>query len=103
MAVTAVTFYRGAASTTTSTTLYTTAATGTAIVTNIMITNTSGSVQTFTIGIDGTSLFTTTAIAANSTAFFDLKHPIVTTGSTKTITGGASATSVNLFIGGVTL
>jgi len=68
-----------------------------------MVANTSGSAQTFTLAIDGTALFTTTAIAANSTAFFDLKHPIVTTGSTKTITGGASATSVNLFIGGVTL
>jgi hypothetical protein len=103
MAVTPVTLFRGAATLTTSTTLYTGPATGTFIVTHIVVTNTAASAATFTLGIDGTSLFTTTAIAANATQFIDLKQAVVSTGSAKLITGGASATTVNFHISGVTI
>ena len=103
MAVTALALYRGAASTTTTTTLYTGPATGTFIVTNMVVTNTASSAGTFTLAIDGTAIFTTVAIAANSTAFFDIKQTVVSTGTAKTITGGASATTINFHISGVTL
>jgi hypothetical protein len=48
--------------------------------------------------LDGVSLFTTAAIAANSTAFFDLKQVLATT---KVIAGLASATTVTFHISGV--
>lgn len=103
MATTAKVFYRGAATTNTATTLYTTASTETSIITHIAAANTSASSQTFTINIDGVSLLSGVSISANTTAFIDLKIPLIASGSTKTITGGASATSVNLFISGVTI
>ena len=103
MAVTTKVFFRGAATTTLTTTLYTTAATETAIITNIVAANTSASAQTVTISLDGTAILSAVSVAANSTTAIDLKQPIIATGSTKTIQGGASATSVNLHISGVTL
>jgi len=103
MAVTPVTLFRGAATTTVTTTLYTGATSSTYIVTNIAVTNTSASSQTFTLTIDGTALFTTTALPANSTQFIDLKQTVVSAGTGKTIQGGASATSVNFHITGVTI
>lgn len=102
MAVSAKTLFRGAATTTTTTTLYTVPTTSTTtVVTNIVVTNTAASAGTFTITIDGTDIFTTTAIAANSTAFFDLKQVIPANATPKTIKGGASATTVNFHISGV--
>jgi hypothetical protein len=98
MATTAKALFRGAASTTTSTTLYTVPANTTAIVTNIVVVNTSASQQTYTLGIDGVSLATTVVVAANDSTVLDVKQVI---SSTKTITGGASATSVNFHISGV--
>ncbi len=89
--------FRGAASLT-SATLYTVPASTTAVVSNIIVTNTSGSSQTFTLSLNGSALFTTTAIAANSTAMFDIKQVLATT---QTISGLASATSVNFHISGV--
>ena len=103
MAVTTKVFFRGAATTTTTTTLYTTAATETAIVTNIVINNTSATTQTATITLDGTDILTAVSLAANSATAIDLKQPIIATGTAKTIKGGASATSVNFHISGVTL
>ena len=103
MAVTPLTLFRGAATTTTTTTLYTGPATGTFIVTNIAVTNTAASAGTYTIALDGTALFTTVSIPANSTQFIDLKQTVVSTGTAKTITGGASATTINFHITGVTL
>ena len=92
--------FRGAATTNTATALYTTPSspTTTTIVTNIVVTNTSSSSQTFTLSLAGTAINTTTALAANSSAYIDLKQVLATT---NTITGGASATSVNFHISGV--
>jgi len=97
MATTTKVLARTAASTS-STTLYTVPASTTTVITNIIVTNTASSSATFTLNLDGVALFTTVAIAANSTAFFDLKQVLATT---KTITGVASATTVNFHISGV--
>lgn len=102
MAVTPTVLFRGAATTTTTTVLYTVPASTTAIVSNIIITNTAGSAGTFTLalGPSGTqvAIATTVAIAANSIVTLDIKQPLLTT---NTITGGASATTINFSIGGV--
>jgi hypothetical protein len=97
MATTPKTIFRGAA-TTGSTTLYTTPASTTAVVTNIVVTNTSSSAQTFSIALATTSLHTTTTIAANSSIYIDLKQILV---ATQTVTGFASAVTVNFHISGV--
>jgi hypothetical protein len=86
------------AAATSSATLYTVPSATTTIVTNIVVDNTSGSDQTFTINLDGVALLSSAAIAANASAFFDLKQVLATT---KTITGLASATSVTFHISGV--
>lgn len=98
MATTAKALFRGAATTTTSTTLYTVPSNTTTIVTNIVVVNTSSSQQTYTLGIDGVSLATAVVVAANDSTILDIKQAI---SATKTITGGASATSVNFHISGV--
>lgn len=97
MANTAKALARTAAATS-NTTLYTVPASTTAIVTNILVTNTSGSSQTFTINFDGVAAFSGATIAANSTAMFDLKQVLATT---KIISGSASAVSVNFHISGM--
>ena len=98
MATTTKVLFRGAATTTVGTTLYTVPAATTTIVTNIAVTNTAGTAGTFTIGLAGTSLHTTAAIAANSTVYIDLKQVLA---ATNVITGGASATSINFHISGI--
>jgi hypothetical protein len=83
---------------TSSGTLYTVPASTNTVVSNIVITNTAGTAGTFTLGLGGTSLHTTTAIAANTTVYIDLKQVLATT---QTITGQASATTINYHISGV--
>jgi uncharacterized metal-binding protein len=102
MAVTAKVLARTAASLTTTTVLYTVPTTTTStVVTNIAVTNTAGSAGTFTLAIDGIALHTTTAIAANTTVYIDCKQVIPANATPKTITGGASATSINFHVSGV--
>jgi len=98
MATTSKVLFRGAATTTVGTTLYTTPSATTTIVTNIAVTNTGSAVHTFTLGLAGTSLHTTTTIGANATVYIDLKQALV---ATNTITGGASNVAVNFHISGV--
>lgn len=98
MATTTKALFRGAATTTVGTTLYTVPASTTTVVTNIAVTNTAATAGTFTIALAGTALATTQAIAASSTAYFDVKQVIT---ATQTITGGASATTINFHISGV--
>ncbi len=97
MATTTKALARGAFATG-SATLYTVPAATTTVVSNIAVTNTSASAQTFTLALNAVALHTTTAIAANSTVYIDLKQVI---NATQTITGLASATSVNYHISGV--
>lgn len=97
MATTTKVLARTAAATS-STTLYTVPAATTTVVSNIAVTNTAGSAGTFTLLLNDVSLHTTTAIAANTTVYIDLKQVLTTT---QTIKGSASATTVNFHISGV--
>ena len=100
--VTQKAMFRGAATTTTSTTLYTVSSTSAvATVTNIVVANTAATASTVTIAIDGTVLIPTTSIPANSVATFDMKQIIPANNPAKTITGGASTTAVTIHISGV--
>lgn len=98
MATTVKALYRGAATTNTATTLYTVPASTTAVITNIVVTNTSASLQSYTLSLDGVSIATTVAISASDSVVIDMKQVL---GATKIIAGGASATSVNFHISGV--
>lgn len=70
-----------------------------AIVTNIIVVNTTPTPQTFTILFDGVELFSNTQIAGNATISIDLKQPIVSPSGT--INGSASNTGVKLHMSGV--
>jgi hypothetical protein len=98
MTATPKTLFRGAATTTVGTTLYTVPADTTAVVTSIVVTNTAGSPGTFTLGLAGTNLATLVTVSANDSNVIDLKQ---TLNATQTITGGASATTINFHISGV--
>ena len=97
MATTTKALARTAAATS-SATLYTVPSSTTAVVTNIVVANTAASAATFTITMDGVAVISGASLAANSSAFFDLKQVLATT---KVIAGFASATSVNFHISGV--
>jgi hypothetical protein len=98
MATTVKVLARGAATTNTATTLYTVPAATTAVITNIVVTNTSASLQSYSLSLDGVSIATTVAISASDSVVIDMKQVL---GATKIIAGGASATSVNFHISGV--
>ena len=97
MATTTKALARGSFATS-SATLYTVPASTTTVITNIAVANTAASAGTFTLLLDDVDLHTTTAIAANSTAYIDLKQVLATT---KTIKGFASATTIDFHISGV--
>ena len=97
MAVTSKVLFRGAAATT-STTLYTTPATATAVVTNIGVTNTSTSEVTATILLDDVAILSGVTVSANTSVFIDLKQVVE---PSDTIKGLASSTAVNFHISGV--
>ena len=98
MPVTAKALFRGAATTTTSTTLYTVPANTSAVVTNIVVTNTAGTSGTFTLSLADVALATTVSVGANDSTVLDIKQAL---SAGQTIKGGASATSINLHISGV--
>lgn len=98
MATTTKALFRGAATTTVGTTLYTVPASTTAVVTDILVANTAGTAGTFTLALDGVAIATTVALGANDSTSISLKQVLATT---KTITGGASATTINFHISGV--
>lgn len=98
MATTSKTLFRGAATTTTSTVLYTVPASTTTVVTSIVVTNTTSSAGTFTLALGGTNLATTVTVGALDSTVIDIKQVLT---ATQTITGGASANTVNFHISGV--
>lgn len=101
MATTTKALYRGAAATS-NTTLYTVPNTSTTtVVTNIAVTNTAASSATFTIKIDSVDILSSISLAANSTSVVDIKQVIPANATPKTISGSASATTVNFHISGV--
>jgi hypothetical protein len=97
MATTTKVLARQAAATS-SATLYTVPASTTTVVTNIAVANTASSAATFTLTLNGVAIQSGSTIAANSTAYFDVKQVMATT---QIIAGFASATSVNFHISGV--
>jgi len=101
MATTSKTLFRGAAATS-NTTLYTVPTTSTTtVVTNIGITNTAASSATATVNLDGVAVLSAVTVAANTTAFIDLKQVLDANATPKVIAGSASATTVNFHISGV--
>ena len=97
MAVTSKVLFRGAAATT-STTLYTTPATATAVVTNIGVTNTTTSAVTASILLDDVAILSGVSVDAKTSIFIDLKQVV---DASDTIKGSASTTAVNFHISGV--
>jgi hypothetical protein len=98
MATVSKALFRGAATTTLTTTLYTVPSATTAVVTNIVVANTAATAATFDLSLNGVKLADAVAIAADSIFSLDLKQVI---SATETIQGGASATTVTFHISGV--
>jgi hypothetical protein len=98
MTATPKTLFRGATTTTVETVLYTVPADTTAVVTSIVVTNTSGTAATFTMGLGGTNFASVVSVPANDSTVIDIRQVLT---ATETITGGASATSLNFHIAGV--
>jgi hypothetical protein len=67
-------------------------------VTNIVICNPTTAAVTASIALNSIDLLGSVSIAANTTAFFDLKQVL---DATQTISGSASSTSVDFHISGV--
>jgi hypothetical protein len=86
------------AAATTSTTLYTVPSGTTTVVSNIVICNPTTSAVTASMTINAIDLLGSVSIAANSTAFFDLKQVIP---ASQVIAGSASSTAVDFHISGV--
>ena len=98
MATTSKTLFRGAATTDTTTVLYTVPSATTSVITNIVVTNTDGASGDFTLAFAGTNFATTVTVGANDSTVIDIKQPLA---ATETITGGASAITINFHISGV--
>jgi hypothetical protein len=86
------------AAATTSTTVYTTPAGTTAVITNIVICNPTTSSVTASMLLNDIDLLGSVSVAANTSAFFDLKQVL---NATQTIKASASSTSVDFHISGV--
>jgi hypothetical protein len=98
MATVSKTLFRGAATTNVGTVLYTVPSGTTAVVTNLVVTNTAGGAGTFSISLNGVSLATTVTVGAFDSTVVDLKQVLL---QTQSIQGGASATTINFHIAGV--
>ena len=97
MATTSKVLARTAAATT-STTLYTTPAGSTAVVTNIVVCNPTTAAVTASMTINSIDLLGSVSIAANSVFSFDLKQVIP---ATQVLAGSASTTAVDFHVSGV--
>jgi hypothetical protein len=98
MATVSKTLFRGAATTNTGSLLYSVPESTTTVVTSIVVTNTSGFNQTFTLALGGTNIATTVTVGSFDSTVIDLKQVLA---QTQIISGGASATSINFHISGV--
>jgi hypothetical protein len=93
---TSLTLYRGAA-VTSSATVYTSPANMAVCVTNIALTNTTGSAITANMSLGGVVLFTSLSVAANTTTYLT-PDQIIYNG--EVIAAHASSTSLNFHIAG---
>lgn len=98
MATVSKTLFRGAATTNTTTTLYTVPADTTTVVTNIVVANTAATAGTFTFSLAGVKFAETVTVGAYDSTVLDIKQVLE---ATQTIQGGASATTITFHIGGV--
>jgi hypothetical protein len=98
MIATPKTLFRGAATTTTSTTLYTVPADTTTVVTSIVVTNTDAVAATFTMALDNVNFATAVTVGGFDSTVIDIKQELA---ASKTIKGGASTTTINFHISGV--
>ena len=98
MTATPKTLFRGAATTNTATVLYTVPADTTAVVTSIVVTNTSDTAKTFTLSFNDVNFATLIAVGAYDSTVIDIKQEL---SANQTIKGGASSSTVNLHISGV--
>lgn len=81
-----------------SATLYTVPASTTAVVTSILLCNTTAAAVTATVNLDGVPVVSALSIPANTTTSIDTKQVLATT---KTITGLAgSATAITIHVSG---
>ena len=97
MATTSKVLARTAAATS-NTTLYTVPSATTTVVTDIVVTNTAGTAGTFTLNLNGTALTSGVSLPANGVTNLSIKQVL---NATQTISGSASATSINFHISGV--
>jgi hypothetical protein len=82
--------------------IYTVPTTGTtAIITNIVVVNTSASAGDFTLVLDGVELFSETLIAGKSTISVDMKQVLNASPTPKKIRGFASSNAVKVHISGI--
>ena len=102
MATTSKKLFRGAATTSLTTNLYTVPAATTTVITSLVVSNTTATAGTFTISIgtaaSETALFDAVAIAGDTTVIIDLKQVLI---ATEVIDGGASAATISFHIIGV--
>lgn len=82
------------------TNLYTVPSATTAVVTNIVVANRGGQTYWFTLQFDELDVLSHVSIAANTTAFFDLKQ-VLTPGQAVSIRGFAESSDIAFHISGV--
>lgn len=92
--------YRGYFNTMPST-FYVPPATATVVITNIVVANTTASAQTFYVNVNGVPILSGVSIAANTSAFFDLKTVLDGSAMGADISGWSSSGSVAIHISGV--
>ena len=97
MAVNPTLFYRGSAATS-SATLYTVPSATTAVLTDIVVSNTSSSQQYVTMTVDGVNILPTVPVSANTVINLQPKTVI---GAADILAGYASSADVKFHISGV--
>jgi hypothetical protein len=98
MANTPKVLYRGAASTTVGTILYTVPSATATVITSIIVSNTATTTGTYTLALDGVLLASAVTVPGSGFVTLDLRQVL---GATKSITGGANATTINFHISGM--
>lgn len=97
MAILQAVLYRGAAPTS-NTTLYTVPGDHYAIVTNIVVTNTSSASINATISLDGVEIIAESPVPGNDSIVFDIRQVLE---AAELIEGLASSSGLNFHISGV--
>jgi len=89
--------FRGPASTSNAT-LYTVPAETTTLLNNVLVVNTTASVQTYSLSLEDVSMAASVTVPANDTAVLDIKQVLT---ASATVAGFASASTVNFHISGL--